>query len=185
MPGAPSAPAASHAKWSEHTSVVTTVTPVFARHSPRNGFNGFLRDLLGDRAFLPPSPAEVVSANLIPASGDQDHTTLPSAGCAFVAAPPRPPHPAPRFVTIASRPSCETRRRGLVEMICPTGKAKNFFDKDWTGQISLNCFNKSNFWRIPDGACPYRSARKLMPCHRRTGLMAQSVGIGSLLFRLF
>ena len=28
------------------------------RHSPRNGFNGFLRALLGDRAFLPPSSAE-------------------------------------------------------------------------------------------------------------------------------
>ena len=26
------------------------------RHSPRNGFNGFLRGLPGDRAFLPPSP---------------------------------------------------------------------------------------------------------------------------------
>ena len=26
------------------------------RHSPRNGFNGFLRALPGDRAFLPPSP---------------------------------------------------------------------------------------------------------------------------------
>ena len=25
------------------------------RHSPRNGFNGFLRALLGDRAFLSPS----------------------------------------------------------------------------------------------------------------------------------
>jgi hypothetical protein len=29
----------------------------FTRPSLRNGFNGFLRDLLGDRAFLPPSPA--------------------------------------------------------------------------------------------------------------------------------
>ena len=26
------------------------------RHSPRNGFNGFLRDLPGDRALLSPSP---------------------------------------------------------------------------------------------------------------------------------
>jgi len=29
-----------------------------SRHSLRNGFNGFLRALLGDRALLPPSPAE-------------------------------------------------------------------------------------------------------------------------------
>jgi hypothetical protein len=49
-----------------------------ARHSPRNGFNGFLRDLPGDRAFLPPSLA-AFAANLMPASGHQDHTTSPSA----------------------------------------------------------------------------------------------------------
>ena len=55
----------------------------FTRHSPRNGFNGFLRTLPGDRAFLPPSPAED-SANLTPASGRQDHTTSPSASGAFV-----------------------------------------------------------------------------------------------------
>jgi hypothetical protein len=30
-----------------------------ARHSPRNGFNGFLRALLGDRACLPPSSVEL------------------------------------------------------------------------------------------------------------------------------
>ena len=29
------------------------------RHSLRNGFNGFLRDLPGDRAFLSPSSAEL------------------------------------------------------------------------------------------------------------------------------
>ncbi len=31
------------------------------RHSPRDGFNGFLRALLGDRAFLPPSPVKFLS----------------------------------------------------------------------------------------------------------------------------
>src|SRR3954447_20668494 len=31
----------------------------FARHSLRNGFNGFLRALLGDRALLPPSRADL------------------------------------------------------------------------------------------------------------------------------
>src|SRR6202035_3517205 len=42
----------------KHTSKVTTVTPENTRHSPRNGFNGFLRALPGDRACLPPSSAE-------------------------------------------------------------------------------------------------------------------------------
>jgi hypothetical protein len=36
----------------KHTSVVTTVTPEPPRHSPRNGFNGLLRDLLGEPGFL-------------------------------------------------------------------------------------------------------------------------------------
>ena len=53
------------------------------RHSPRNGFNGLLRALPGDRAFLSPSPA-LLSANLTPASRRQDHTTSPSASALFV-----------------------------------------------------------------------------------------------------
>jgi len=48
MPGARCA-AASRAKKTKHTSIVTTVTPEVVRHSPRNGFNGFLRALPGDR----------------------------------------------------------------------------------------------------------------------------------------
>jgi hypothetical protein len=51
------------------------------RHSPRNGFNGFLRALPGDRACLPPSPPRsLLLKNLMPASGHQDHATSPSAG---------------------------------------------------------------------------------------------------------
>ena len=53
------------------------------RHSPRNGFNGFLRALPSDRAFLPLSSADR-SADLMPASGHQDHTTSPSASVPFV-----------------------------------------------------------------------------------------------------
>src|SRR6202521_6113358 len=49
----------------------------------RNGFNGFLRTLPGDRAFLSPSLANK-SANLTPASRRQDHTTSPSALAPFV-----------------------------------------------------------------------------------------------------
>src|ERR1700716_3586120 len=65
------------------------------RHSPRNGFNGFLRALLGDRACLPPSPA-LLLADLTPASGRQNHTTSPSASAPFVTRAGRvhriPPH---------------------------------------------------------------------------------------------
>ena len=45
------------------------------RHSPRNGFNGLLRALPGDRALLPPSPAKVAFRKLdasVGASGPHD-----------------------------------------------------------------------------------------------------------------
>jgi hypothetical protein len=54
-PGA-AAPAASCVKWKTH-ELVTTGVGGSIRPSLRDGFNGFLRALLGDRAFLPPSPA--------------------------------------------------------------------------------------------------------------------------------
>src|SRR5882757_3473174 len=71
-----------------------------------------------------PGRADLPSANLTPASGRQDHTTSPSATTSLVRVLltahksfdlpcdpvarktlPRPPHPAPRFVTIMIRPS--------------------------------------------------------------------------------
>src|SRR6266852_284063 len=81
------------------------------RHSLRDGFNGFLRALPGDRALLPPSSADE-SANLAPASGRQDHTALPSAKAPLVRArialgALRPPQSRSAFVTIAIRPSEE------------------------------------------------------------------------------
>src|ERR1700723_3656463 len=54
------------------------------RHSPRNGFNGFLRALPGERACLPPSSLRsLLLKNLMPASGHQDHATSPSAFALF------------------------------------------------------------------------------------------------------
>jgi hypothetical protein len=52
------------------------------RHSLRNGFNGFLRDLPGEPGFLATiagHDAQASLACLIPVSGDQDHATSPSA----------------------------------------------------------------------------------------------------------
>src|SRR5690349_23512646 len=70
------------------------------RHSPRDGFNGFLRALPGDRAFLPPSSARSSLADLTPASGCQDHATSPSALTSFVA---HVVHARNVFASIASR----------------------------------------------------------------------------------
>src|SRR3984893_17593661 len=69
---------------------VTTSTPKSPGIPARNGFNGLLRALPGDRALLPPSPCglKVLSSpvepneppqDLTPASRRQDHTTSPSA----------------------------------------------------------------------------------------------------------
>ncbi|SDS61693.1 hypothetical protein SAMN05444158_2618 [Bradyrhizobium canariense] len=93
---APSAPAASCAhgvgKYAHEYSQQSH------RKSPgipaRNGFNGLLRALPGDRALLPPSPRgpKVLSSpvepneppqDLTPASRRQDHTTSPSADSVF------------------------------------------------------------------------------------------------------
>ena len=80
------------------------------RHSPRNGLR-LLRALPGDRACLPPSSANDASTNLTPASGSQNDTTWPSAFATVrYRRYQRPPHPAPRSVTIAKRPSGGTRR---------------------------------------------------------------------------
>jgi hypothetical protein len=104
------------------------------RHSPRNGFNGLLRDLPGDRldchrrladmALSAPGRADLASAKLdagIEASGPHDFTVRNSIvrlrarasltgwtpPCDHDCAPtlPRPPHPCPTSVTIAKRPS--------------------------------------------------------------------------------
>ena len=75
------------------------------RHSLRDGFNGVLRALPGDRAFLPPSPRGSYPRNLASASGGQDHTTSPSVSASLVRRD-RYVHrsPASRVVTIAIRP---------------------------------------------------------------------------------
>ena len=101
------APAASRAKNKKHTSVVTAKCTGSPGAPAREWFYGFLRALPGDRAFLPPSPAQCVSivTDLTPASGRQDHTTSPSApSCVRLAHDKRPSHPAPAFATIAKRP---------------------------------------------------------------------------------
>ncbi len=137
------APAVSCAIVVVERTRVTTSTPKSPGIPARNGFNGLLRALPGDRALLPPSPCglKVLSSpvepneppqDLTPASRRQDHTTSPSASCAVVlraayrsrrairpALRTRTPNAAastasrPAFVTIAIRPLCGTRQRRL------------------------------------------------------------------------
>ena len=51
--GRPMRPIAARAMAVIERTRVSQVTPEIARHSPRNGFNGFLRALPSDRACLP------------------------------------------------------------------------------------------------------------------------------------
>ena len=77
MPGARRTRSLVRKGWWWHTSVVTARFAGTPGIPARNGFNGFLRDLPGDRAFLPPSfPRSLPLENLTPASGCQDHTTV-------------------------------------------------------------------------------------------------------------
>ncbi len=76
----PAAPAASCAKCWWHTSVATTGPPDSPGIPARNGFNGFLRALPGDRAFL--SPSSAISRQLdagVEASGPHDFAVRKSA----------------------------------------------------------------------------------------------------------
>jgi hypothetical protein len=113
----------------EHTSVVTTGPTGFTRHSLRDGFNGFLRDLPGDRAFLPPSPARL-SASLTSASGCQDHTTSPSAkNAARLATLLRPSHPALNVRDDAYAPLCECGTESLYCCFYGIEKRNIFCDR--------------------------------------------------------
>ena len=69
-----------HASRSHHRSSRIT------QHSPRNGFNGFLRAVPGVRDVLVTviGAMRSIVANLTPAKGRQNHTTSPSASAPLV-----------------------------------------------------------------------------------------------------
>jgi hypothetical protein len=121
------APAVSRANSEQENAHEHTGSAEAIRPSLRSGFNGLLRALPGDRAFLPPSPLRsLLLKNLTPASGCQDHTTSPSAGNIIrLVMLLRPPHPAPTLVTMANAPLCGTgwRKCGsdLGSRSIPTG----------------------------------------------------------------
>jgi hypothetical protein len=127
----PVAPAASRAKKTKHTSVVTARSTGITRHSLHNGFNGLLRALPGDRACLSPSLAEPCKLDAgVEASGPHDLAVRVLALSS--AAPSASTASRPASVTIARAPLCGAGRGELVEMICPTGIAKYFCKWGWT-----------------------------------------------------
>ena len=93
----------------------------------RNGFNGVLRTLPGDRAFLSPSLADE-SANLTPASRRQDHTTSPSASGALVFCTIRVHRIPPRVHDDRDTPLEWDETERIARVIRLFGKAE-FFEK--------------------------------------------------------
>jgi hypothetical protein len=83
MPGARARTRSLVCEIKKHTSKSPQVEPA-NRHSLRDGFSGFLRDLPGEPGFLATIALRTFPQNLTPASGCQDHTTSPSALAAFV-----------------------------------------------------------------------------------------------------
>src|ERR1700722_3165396 len=86
------------------------------RHSPRDGVNGLYARSPRRPGFLAAVIRENDFANLMPASGHQDHTSLPSALVPFVKGTTRVHRiPPPTSVTIAIRPSSGTGWRQYVK----------------------------------------------------------------------
>ncbi len=84
-----------------HGAGTTGTTGAF-RPSLRDGWNGVLRALPGDRALLPPSPARAAKQQRrldlsVERPGPHDFSVRKNAG--RPPSPLRPPHPAPTFVT--------------------------------------------------------------------------------------
>src|SRR6266581_6701292 len=140
----------------KHTSVVTTGPPDSVRHSPRNGFNGFLRALLGDHAVLPPSSCgygfvqarlgRLASTGLDASLGASEphdfavrfsifrparrsiaHRPCPPA-LHHVACPtlPRPPHPVPNVRDDRETPLCGNGTGQISELIWVRREEKYF-----------------------------------------------------------
>jgi hypothetical protein len=85
----------------------------------------------------------ILPADLTPASRRQNHTTSPSASRAV-----RPQHISvhripPRVRDDREPPPQWDGTARLVKVIWVGGEAEYFSTGDWTGQISLNQFNKS------------------------------------------
>ena len=136
------APAASHAKFGKayersHHRFAETIRP-----SLRNGFNGFLRALPGDRALLPPSSRRMNPANLsasVGAPGPHDLAVRESA--ARLAPLPRPSHPAPNVRDDREPPLLRERdKQNVATDLGSRSTAAHWHD----GQIGLRCARLSS-----------------------------------------
>ena len=176
MRAAPAVPCANWVK-KPHTSIQGSGgNPTF----PAQWLYGLWRALPGDRACLTPSPREygfvrpvglaIPPRDLTPtaeASGPHDFavrfstvrlradrslTGNPPCDPSCARALPRPPLPAPTFVTMANAP-LSGRDGKSHRLICTSEKPKYFCQRDWTGQITLIRLDKLDFWRNAARSC--------------------------------
>jgi hypothetical protein len=130
--------------------------------SLRNGFNGFLRALPGDRALLPPSPA-LLLADLTPATGRQDHTTSSSALAPFVKQRRRVHRIPLRVDDVAQRPSVARDMRTHASDL-PDVLSEIFFVQGIDSQMTDLPVGQSGPGacgsRERMTACPFRVSRK-------------------------
>src|ERR1700753_1790430 len=111
--------------------VVTTGSPQHPA-SPARWCYGLLRDLPGDRAFLPPSPPGSLPRRLDASVGaSEPHDFAVRDLRRSSRAPPRPSQPVPTCVTMANAPLAG-RDGGYTQVICERSKAENFRAEGWT-----------------------------------------------------
>jgi hypothetical protein len=70
--------------------------------------------------------------------------------------------PRQRIVTTAKRPLSGAGRREDIEMICPTGRAKYFWQKGWTVESALIPLVKFDYWRKSLFVTPERERSELL-----------------------
>ncbi len=107
---------------------VTTGPPIHPAF-PARWFSAYTRSprCTGLVATVAPEKHELLK-NLIPASGDQDHTTSPQRSGPRSSCAAESVHriPRPTSVTIAIRPSSGRETRKGKPLICPTAQAEIF-----------------------------------------------------------
>jgi hypothetical protein len=133
----------------ESTGVSNQGHTAIVRHSLRDGFNGLLRALLGDRAFLPPSPAGHELSTSVGAPRPHGFAVREkhcSSAQRIAHSTSRPPQSRSAFVTIAIRPS-EERNGRMKRLIWGIPEAEYFLGQVWTAQIALKLLGNFRFWR--------------------------------------
>ena len=104
-------------------------TPAF----PARWFYGLYRALPGDRLVCHRRPAGLTAELDASIGASEPHDFAVRLTHRSSRAHQRPPHPAPRFVTIASAPLVGTGWGKLIALICPTTEGENFSREGWTG----------------------------------------------------